>query len=85
MQHEGLYKLSILLDQFKEGLRMANILSLLESYPKEFAPLFTFSGEIEVADAIEALYTTEEEERDEIAMRFLHQYIQNLSKKGIGI
>ena len=83
MKHEGLYKLSTLLDQFKEGLRAANILSLLESYPKEFASMFTFSGDIEAADVIEALYTTGE--KDEVTIKFLHQYILNLSQEGIAI
>ena len=40
MQHEGLYKLSVLLDQFKDGLRRTNKEKLIENYPKEFAPLF---------------------------------------------
>ena len=84
MQHEALYKLSILLDQIKEGLKRANILSLLECYPKEFAPLFTFSGNMEADDVIEALYTNEET-KDETALNFLQQYIQNLSKKGMSI
>ena len=35
MQHEGLYKLSVLLDQFKDGLRRVKMEKLIESFPNE--------------------------------------------------
>ena len=55
----------------------------MENYPKEFAPLFTFSSDITADDVTEALYT--EEKTDEAAMIFLHEYRRNLSKKDINI
>ena len=84
MQHEGLYKLSVLLDQFKEGLRRTNMDRMTENYPKEFAPLFVFSGEINATDVIKALYT-EEDKKDPVSMGLLQQYISGLSQHGISI
>ena len=84
MQHEGLYKISVLLDQFKEGLRRVNIENLIESYPNEFAPLFVFSGEIRAMDVIQALYMGKDR-TDPVSMGLLQQYISSLSQQGIFI
>ena len=85
MQHEGLYKLSGLLDQFKEGLSRTNIHTLMENYPQEFAPLFIFSGELMATDVIKALYTREDNRIDPVSMGFLKKYISSLSQQGIFI
>lgn len=82
MQHEGLYKLSVLLDQFKEGLRRANMENLIMNYPKEFAPFFVFSGEIKATDVIKTLYMGKGR-TDPVSMGLLQQYISNLSQQGI--
>ena len=82
MQHEGLFKITALLDQFKEGLRNANMENLIESYPNEFAPLFVFSGEIRAIDVIQALYMGNER-IDPVSMGLLQQYIYSLSLQGI--
>ena len=81
MQHEGLYKLSVLLDQFKDGLRRTNVEKLIENYPKEFAPLFICSGEIRATDVIEALYMRKDR-TDPVSMGLLQQYIYKLSQQG---
>ena len=82
MQHEGLYKLSVLLDQFKNGLEKANVEKLIKNYPKEFAPLFICSGEITAADVIETLYMRNDK-MDQVTMDLLHQYISSLSQQGM--
>lgn len=82
MQHEGLFKISALLDQFKEGLRSANMENLIESYPNEFAPLFVLSGEIRATDVIYALYMGNDR-IDSVSMGLLQQYISSLSQQGI--
>lgn len=81
MQHEGLYKLSVLLDQFKDGLRRVKMEKLIESFPNEFALLFTCSGKISTADVIEALYIRRDR-TDPVSMELLKQYISSLSQKG---
>ena len=81
MQHEGLYKLSVLLDQFKDGLRRTNMEKLIENYSKEFAPLFMSSGEIKATDVIEALYMRKDR-TDPVSMGLLQQYISTLSQQG---
>ena len=84
MQHEGLYKLSVLLDQFKDGLKKTNIEKLIENYPKELAPLFICSGEVRAIDVIEALYMRKDR-MDQVSMELLHQYISSLSQQGMFI
>lgn len=54
------YKLSVLLDQFKDGLRRTNMEKLIENYPKEISPLFISSREIRATDVIEALYVSKD-------------------------
>ena len=81
MQHEALFKISKLLDQFKEGLKKAKLLKLIQNFPEQFTPLFTFTGSIPADSVINALYSRENE--DTVTLAFLHRYIRGLSEKGI--
>ena len=82
LQHEGLYKISVLLDQFKDGLRRSSIIAkFIECFPKEFAPLFVCSGKLTNADVIDALLARKDR-TDPVAMRLLQEYISSLSQQG---
>ena len=81
--HEALFSIKILLDQFKDGLKNVKVLDLIQSFPNEFAPLFTSNGEeISANEVVEAL-SFGSSNRDTIAMEFLKQYISNLSQEGM--
>lgn len=82
LQHEGLYKVSILLDQFKDGLRRTGISTWIECFPKEFAPLFICSGTISNKDVIDAMYMRKDR-TNPVSIRLLQQYISSLSQQGI--
>ena len=42
--HDALYRRSILLDQFRHGLKIIGILNLVQLFPEEMSKLFTYSG-----------------------------------------
>ena len=79
MQHEALFKISKLLDQFKDGLNQAKMLKIIQNFPEQFSPLFVFEGSVTADNVISALCTSD---RDTITVGFLHQYIRALSEKG---
>ena len=83
MQHEGLFRISKLLDQFKEGLKQAKILSTVQNFPEQFYVLFTFVGSITSDRVINALCTREFDNTDTMTMGFLYRYIHELSEKSI--
>ena len=83
MQHQSLYKISNLLDQFKDGLNAVNVLTLVETFPQQMLGLFTYSGEIRNEEVLQALYVNEDEDLDSVTLEFLHRYICNLSKEGM--
>ena len=58
--------------------------NLIENYPKEFASLFVFSGEITATDVIQTLYMGKDR-TDPVSMELLKQYISSLSQPGIFI
>ena len=80
MQHEALFKISKLLDQFKDGLNQAKMLKIIQNFPERFSPLFICEGSVTADNVISALCTSD---RDTITVGFLHQYIRALSEKGI--
>ena len=82
MQHEGLFRISELLDQFKEGLKQRKILSTVQNFPEQFSVLFTFVGSITSDRVTNALCTREFDNTDTMTMGFLHRYIHELSEKG---
>ena len=78
--HEGIYKAAKLLDQFCDGL-----LSLMRAFPVVFAPLFTFTGEIDVAEVVDGLYVGDEvflTPDNEVMMEYLRKFILQSDKKG---
>ena len=83
MQHQSLYKISNLLDQFKDGLNAVNVLTLVKTFPQQMLGLFTYSGEIRNEEVLQALYVNEDEDLDSVTLEFLHRYICNLSKEGM--
>ena len=83
MQHQSLYKISNLLDQFKDGLNAVNVLTSVKTFPQQMLGLFTYSGEIRNEEVLQALYVNEDEDFDSVTMEFLHRYICNLSKEGM--
>ena len=82
LTHEGLHKFTLLLEQFKKGLMKPNVLNIIQAFPKEFLPLFTFRGTINAKDVLDTLYTVQGH-KDETAMELLARYINNLTDKGI--
>ena len=80
--HEALFKIQLLLDQFKEGLKVLKVLHLIQSFPDVFAPLFTCTEDTNAEDVVKALNSRGGQE-DNVAMRFLQQYIRSLSQAGM--
>ncbi len=83
MQHESLYKVSTLLDQFKEGLNKMGVLPVIEKFPELFVSMFTFTGDVSCEDVLAALYVDPEEGIDDILLSLTHKYIKSLSKDGM--
>ena len=52
---DALYKRQVLLDQLKEGLKLIGALKLIQAFPKEMLPLFTFQGQLTADDVLEAI------------------------------
>ena len=83
MQHESLFKVSKLLDQFKDGLKSVNVLSLIQSFPQPILQCFTFTGEVSIDDVLDALYVDDNDElTDATTLAYLHSYIRSLLAKG---
>ena len=83
--HEGIYKAAKLLDQFCDGLQALRLLSLMRAFPVVFAPLFTFTGEIDVAEVVDGLYVGDEvflTPDNEVIMEYLRKFILQSDKKG---
>ena len=83
LAHEALYKVSPLLDQFKQGLKKVDMLRLVQAFPDLYIALFTFSGDVSAEDMAEALYVdeaeTEPEQGDQLVLQFLHRYVRECS------
>ena len=84
---DALYKRQVLLDQLKEGLKSIGALKLIQTFPNEMLPMFTFQGQL-VADVLEAIdvQVSEDSEslrpEDEVLLRFLQRYIRSLTQSG---
>ena len=81
----GIYKAAKLLDQFCDGLQALRLLSLMRAFPVVFAPLFTFTGEIDVAEVVDGLYVGDEvflTPDNEVMMEYLRKFILQSDKKG---
>ena len=57
------------------------MLSIIQAFPDEFLPLFTFDGGIEAADVLKTL-NVEQDCKDEVAFRMLTDYIHQLPQAG---
>ena len=83
--HEAIYKPSKLLDQFTEGLKKLPVYNLMERFPEQFLPLFTYTGNITADDVVDALYVhkdTEMQPDDELTMKFLKRYLFQCDQEG---
>ena len=78
MQHESLYKISNLLDQFKDGLNAVNVLTLVKIFPQQ---MFTYSGEIRNEEVLQALYVNEDEDLDSVHWNFCTGIFVTFQKK----
>ena len=78
MQHESLYKISNLLDQFKDGLNAVNVLTLVKIFPQQ---MFTYSGEIRNEEVLQALYVNEDEDLDSVHWNFCKGIFVTFQKK----
>ena len=85
MQHEALYKLSPLLDQFKEGLCKMAVLRPVQQFPQLFLPLFTFTGNVSSEEVIAAIYPDPDEPVEDILQTMMIIYINGLSSEGKAI
>ena len=87
LAHEALYKVSQLLDQFKQGLKKVDMLRLVQAFPDLYIALLTFSGDISAEDVLGALYVDETETElelgDQLILQFLHRYVQECSDTGM--
>jgi len=83
MQHEGLHKSVSLLDQYKHGLQKADMLSIIQAFPENFLPLFTYEGEIKAKDVLEILHIEEDKLQDTLTLELLTMYINQLCQAGI--
>ena len=66
-----------------QGLKKSNVYELMKAFPNQFLPLFTFSGNIEAEDVINALFVPEDAIVDELLMQFLKEYIMKCSQEGM--
>ena len=83
MQYEALFKVSNLLDQFREGLKRMDVLSVIQCFPQLFVNLFTFTGQVSSDDVLEAIFVGDYDVTDEILKGLLFKYIKNLSEEGM--
>ena len=87
MEHEALFSITKLLDQFKDGLRKMNALRLVQNFPELCVGLFTFSGTITPDEVLDALYVDETETlvqpSDNVTLAFLHRYVRSCSDGGV--
>lgn len=51
-------------------------------FPDLFLPLFTYTGNIETDDVIDALFVHEMKPCDKLTMKFLKQYLVNCDQEG---
>ena len=71
-----------------EGLKLIGALKLIQTFPNEMLPMFTFQGQL-VADVLEAIdvQVSEDSEslrpEDEVLLRFLQRYIRSLTQSGV--
>ena len=85
---DALYKRQVLLDQLKEGLKSIGALKLIQTFPNEMLPMFTFQGQLVADDVLEAIdvQVSEDSEglrpEDEVLLRFLQRYIRSLTQSG---
>lgn len=54
--YDALYKYQVLLDQFKEGLKVIGALKLIQTFPNEMISLSTYQGQLTADEVIEALH-----------------------------
>jgi len=82
IQHESLFKVSNLLDQFKDGLKSVGILTVLQKFPQLFIHFFTFTGNVSTEDVIEALFVHKDDVVDTVLMALICKYVSELSSEG---
>ncbi len=84
LTYEAVYKVSKLLDQFREGLKTLRIRKLIQAFPEEFAGLFTYTG-LEPSDVLDALSIHRDvvlQPGYTIVLSFFHRYIQECNENG---
>ena len=84
--HDALYRRSVLLDQFTQGLKEMGLLPLLQHFPQEMSRLFTFSGNLDAEEVIEAIYVDNAENldaEDSFVYSLFQRYIQRLTCSGM--
>ncbi len=85
LSHEALFRISKLLDQFKDGLKKTHALKLILAFLELFQELFTYCGRVTADEVLDAVYVNEPEmlPADSITMAFLQKYIRSSSEEGI--
>ncbi len=82
--HEAIYNPSKILDQFGEGLKkLPAVYQLMKAFPDLFLPLFTYSGNIEAEDVIDALFVPKDTIVEKGLLQFLEQYLLSCSQEGM--
>jgi hemerythrin len=77
LQHEALFKIMPLLDQFKSGLEKANILSVIQKFPNQLAKHFIFFGSIDLQQLLHSLDFSAIDEKS------VSKYLKELDNEGI--
>lgn len=85
LAYEALFRISTLLNHFKEGLRKTGMLKLIMAFPDLFEHLFTYSGVLTATDVLCAVYVDSGDElapTESIVLHYLQQYLRNSSEEG---
>ena len=85
LSYDALYRRSVLLDQFKQGLEEVGILRLITQFPNEMSSLFTFTGDLTNEEVIDAVYVVDDvvlSDDDSAVMSLFVRFIQTLNSSG---
>lgn len=82
--YDALYRRSVLLNQFKEGLMVVGLLQLIQAFPIKLSTLFTYTGDVSTEEVLEAVYMEGENiiAGDEFVFSLFQEYLKTLKASG---
>ncbi len=88
MQFEAIDRLERVLKPFREGLQTNHLLDVVQLFAPLFVDLFTFSGTLQCAQVLDAIFVQESQsndrdDEDEQLVVWVRQYVQECSSEGM--